>query len=150
MRQKYPPEVLLKKAVLKSFAIFTKKHLCSSNRLWPATLLKKRLQHRGFPLNILKFLRIPFLRNICERLLLNASKTYTMQSSERDNLLPAFFAEETICETQDEWVNILNLQSLCQNLCWLINHYPYKANKRFTANSLLHLSSDWRTVTVFL
>ena len=32
---------------------------------------KKRLHHRCFPVNIMKFLRIPILKKICERLLLN-------------------------------------------------------------------------------
>ena len=37
----------MKKAVLRNFAKFTGKHLC----LRPATLLKKRLLHRCFPVN---------------------------------------------------------------------------------------------------
>ena len=36
-----------------------------------ATLSKKRLQHRCFPSNFTKFLRTPFVKNICERLRLN-------------------------------------------------------------------------------
>ena len=39
--------------------------------LSPVTLLK-RLQHRCFPMNIVKFLRTPILKNICEPLLLNS------------------------------------------------------------------------------
>ena len=38
--------------------------------LRPATLLKKRLRHRCFPVNFVKFLGIPFLQNISGRLLL--------------------------------------------------------------------------------
>ena len=49
----------------KKFRMFVRH--CSLNA---ATLLKKRLQHRFFPVNIAKFLRIPTLKNICERLLL--------------------------------------------------------------------------------
>ena len=52
----------IKKAVLKNFAILPGKHLCWS--------LCWRLQHRCFPVNIVKFLRTPVLKNICERLLL--------------------------------------------------------------------------------
>ena len=37
--------------------------------------IKKRLQHRCFPLNIAKFLRTPTLKNICERLLLFLQNT---------------------------------------------------------------------------
>ena len=38
--------------------------------LRPATLLKKRLWHRCFPVNFVKFLRTPFLQNNSARLLL--------------------------------------------------------------------------------
>ena len=43
-----------------------------------ATLLKKRLWHRCFPLNFAKFLRTPFLLNTCWRLLLKTSLTYQL------------------------------------------------------------------------
>ena len=60
------PEVFCKKGALSNFAKFTGKHLCQSlffNKvagLRPATLLKKRLWHRCFPVNFAKFLRTPF------------------------------------------------------------------------------------------
>ena len=59
-------EVFCKKGVLRNFSKFTGKHLCPRlffNKvagLRPATLLKKRLWHRCFPVNFAKFLRIPF------------------------------------------------------------------------------------------
>ena len=75
----------MKKGVLRNFTKFTGKHLCQSlffNKvaaLRPATLLKKRLWHRCFPVNFVKFLRTPFLQNTSGRLLLglpeNISKT---------------------------------------------------------------------------
>ena len=40
---------------------------------WPATLLKKRLWHRCFPVNFLKFVRTPFYTEHLCRLLLNLS-----------------------------------------------------------------------------
>ena len=55
-----------KKVVLRSFAKFIGKQLCQSlffNKvagLRLATVLKKRLWHRCFPLNFAKFLRTPF------------------------------------------------------------------------------------------
>ena len=64
--QKQPPEVFYKKGVLKNFAKFTGKHLCQSlffNKvagIRTATLLKKRLWHKYFPVNFAKFLRAPF------------------------------------------------------------------------------------------
>ena len=58
----------LRKGVIRNFAKFTGKHLCQRlffNKvagLTPATLLKKRLWHRCFPVNFAKFLRTPFYR----------------------------------------------------------------------------------------
>ena len=60
------PEVFCKKGVLKNFGKFTGKHLYQ--RLFSykvaglrvATLLKKRLWHRYFPVNFVNFLRTPF------------------------------------------------------------------------------------------
>ena len=55
----------MKNDVLRNFTKFTAKHLCQSvffNKiagLRPATLLKKRLWHRYFPVNFAKFLRTP-------------------------------------------------------------------------------------------
>ena len=54
--------------VLRNFAKFTRKHLCQShffNKVadLQATLLKKWLWHRCFPVNFAEFLRTPFLQN---------------------------------------------------------------------------------------
>ena len=57
----------IKKGVHKNFTKFTGKHLRQSlffNKvagLRPATLVKKSLWHRCFPVNFVKFLRTPFL-----------------------------------------------------------------------------------------
>ena len=51
----------MKIGALRNFAKFTGKHLCQSLR--PATLLKKRLWYRCFPVNFAKFSRTPFLQN---------------------------------------------------------------------------------------
>ena len=57
----------IKKGVLGNFAKFAGKHLCQSlflNKvagLRLATLLKKRIWHRCFPVNFAKFLRAPFV-----------------------------------------------------------------------------------------
>ena len=52
--------------VLKNFAIFTGKHLLESvlkvAGLQACNFIKKRLQHRRFPVNIAKFVRNPFLK----------------------------------------------------------------------------------------
>ena len=65
----------VRKGVLKYFAKFTGRHLCHSlffNKvagLRSATLLKKRLWHRCFPVNFGKSLRTPLLQNTSGRLL---------------------------------------------------------------------------------
>ena len=58
-----------KKSVLRNFTKITVKHLCQSlflNKvagLSPATLLKKKLWHRCFPMSFAKLLRKPFSQN---------------------------------------------------------------------------------------
>ena len=58
----------IKKGVLKKFTKFTGKQLCRGlflNKIAafkPATLLKKRLRHRCFPLDFAKFLGTSFYR----------------------------------------------------------------------------------------
>ena len=72
------------KGVLRIFANFTGKHLCQSpffNKvadLRAATLLKKRLWHRCFPVNFAKFLRSPFVREQLWWLILNISFSITI------------------------------------------------------------------------
>ena len=71
------PELFRRKAALKSYVEFTRKHPCWSFFLikmqdgdaW--NFIKKRLQHRYFPVKFAKFLRTPILKSICERLLLH-------------------------------------------------------------------------------
>ena len=76
----------LKRAVPRNFAKFTRKHPCQSlffskvAGLRPATLLKKRLWHRCFPVNFAKLLRTPFLQNTSGRLLLNILLDLRVQS----------------------------------------------------------------------
>ena len=67
------PEVFGKRGVLRNFAKFTGKHLCRSlffnivAGLRPTTFLKKILRYRCFPVNLVKFLRKPFLQNTSGR-----------------------------------------------------------------------------------
>ena len=73
------PEVFYKKGVLRNFAKFTGKHLCQSlffNKvagLRPGALLKKRLWHRCFLVNFVKFLRLLFLTEHPRWLLLDGA-----------------------------------------------------------------------------
>ena len=69
----------LKKTFLRNFAKFTGKHLCQTlffhkvGGLSPPTLLKNRLWHRCFPVNLSKFLRTPFFIEHLRWLLLQCS-----------------------------------------------------------------------------
>ena len=78
----------VKKGVPKNVAIFTgKTHVLETllnnvanlgaflrKQFQGQRLLKKRLQHRCLPVNIAKFLGTPFLKNICERLILTRER----------------------------------------------------------------------------
>ena len=70
------PEALCKKGVPRNFTKLTGKHLCQrlffnkAAGLRPATLLKKTLWHRCFPVNFVKFLRTTFLNEHLRWLLL--------------------------------------------------------------------------------
>ena len=78
----------VRKGVLRNFAKFTEKHLYQSlffNKFaGPATLLKKRLWRRCFPVNVTKFLRTPFLQNTSGRLLRTISFKEKKSSIERE------------------------------------------------------------------
>ena len=73
------PEVLCKNSIVKNFVNFAGKHLCQGlffNKLAglrPATLLKQRLWYQCFPVNVTKFIRMPFFR---EWLLLKAADNH--------------------------------------------------------------------------
>ena len=61
----------VKRTVLKNFAIFTGKHLrrnCFLLKLKTCNFIRKRLRHRCFSVNIVKFLRTTTLKNTCEQL----------------------------------------------------------------------------------
>ena len=69
--EKRPPEVFYKKAVLKNFLIFTGKHLCWSLFLIKLQVLRSAaLSKKNFNTSeyIVKFLKMPILKKICERL----------------------------------------------------------------------------------
>ena len=72
----------MKTDALVSFTKFTEKHLCQSlffNKvadLSTVTLLKKKLRHRCFPVNLTKFQRTPYLQNIFGQLFLILFEAY--------------------------------------------------------------------------
>ena len=90
-RRSSRPDVVCKKGPLKNFPKIPGKQLCQSlffNKvagLRLATLLKKRLWHRCFPANFVKFPRTPFLQNTSGRLLLWVSVIYV------ESMFPCYF-----------------------------------------------------------
>ena len=65
----------VKKVFLKNFANFAGKHLwwslfLTKSQTQGCNFIKKRLQHRWFPVKFVEFSRTPIFKNICERLLL--------------------------------------------------------------------------------
>ena len=95
--QKQPRRCSVRKGVLRSFKKFYRKHLCQNlflNKvagLRLATLLKKKLCHRCFPVNFQKFLRMPFLQNTSERLFLRMT-TLNAISSLLEIFLSSYFS----------------------------------------------------------
>ena len=79
-KQKQSSRGVLLKGVLRNLTKFTGKQLYQRlffkkvADLRPATLLKKRLWHRCFPVNFVKFLRTPLFTEHLWWLLLNKSK----------------------------------------------------------------------------
>ena len=98
-------EVFWEKGVLENFTKFTGKHLCQSlffnkvTGLGAATLLKKRLWQRRFPMNFVKFFSAPFLQNtltecFCQRRSLIFEPTIILPNASfwRRNLFFFFYA----------------------------------------------------------
>ena len=101
----------VKKVVLKNFAIFTGKHLCWS--LFLIKFIKQRLQHRCFPVNISKFLRIPILKIIYGQLLLcfgYLKNLFTQRKSENpdsDSRYPLFPVKNRLIQVNYKVVSCL-------------------------------------------
>ena len=55
---------------------------CSAKKVEPATLLKKKLWHRCFPVNFAKLLRTPFSQNTSGRLLLSICDAFAKKERE--------------------------------------------------------------------
>ena len=109
--------------VLRNSAKFTRKHLCQSllfnkvSVLRPATLFKKRLWHRCFPLNFVKFLRTPFyIEHLCW-LLFPCLSLYLL-------LLPCRTTLETLVLSQKVVLHPLCCETLISLA--LLNYLEYK------------------------
>ena len=110
-----PPEVFYKRSCSQKFRNIQRKIPDLESLFNKAAgreafnFIKKRLQLRCFPLNIAKFLRTPFLKNICERLLLRVLKPtsclflYPLETSKNESFR---YFQWVYKETNGaEWVN---------------------------------------------
>ena len=110
----------VKKSVLRIFTQFTGKHCARASflikkGLRPATLLKKRLWHRCFPVNFAKILRTPFLQNTSERLLLYLQFVYfelnsLLYISKNDSFLKKTYLNKSIFHQATEFDTSVLLQ----------------------------------------
>ena len=89
----------IKKGVLRNFAKFTGKHLCQSlflNKVAGLTLLTKRLWHRCFPENFVKFPSTLSLQSTSGRLFLSKP---ILQDSVKVFLQNSFFGKKYSCRS---------------------------------------------------
>ena len=135
--QKQPLEVFCKKDVLKNFAKSTGKRLCQSlffNRvvgLRSATLLKKKLWHRCFPVNFAKFLRTPFVQKTSGQLLIwtTASETSNTKYLELIKRRSKVQEKNMSCERAlnfDQWKSYYENYKLIRVWLWLV--YKFTEN----------------------
>ena len=98
-------------------------------------LLKKRLWHRSFPVNFVKFLRIPFLHNTSGQLLLRNSIFWRFNSRKLPTILHKPIFSKNPVENNAESISEENGynenvdEKIC-NLLWLGNEtfWPMQAN----------------------
>ena len=105
-KQKQPLEVFNKKRCSQKFCKIHRKtpgtRVCFNKvaGLRPVTLLKKRLWHRHFPVNFLKFLRTHFLQNTSGRLLLPFENFIKQHRAAFQRHLYNIFQKNTVCSLQ--------------------------------------------------
>ena len=83
----------VKKGVLKNFVLESLFNQVAD--LQSSNFVKKRLQHRCFPVKYAKFLRTSILKNICKRVLL--------QFLSRSSHYNTFFSVQAQTEMVEEW-----------------------------------------------
>ena len=105
-------QMFFKIGVLKNFAIFTGKHLCWSLFLiqlqaqaQACKFIRKRLQHRCFPVNIAKFLKTASFTEHLQWLLLHLISQFL---NEEIFIEPTVFADfPAICQKDTETVRLM-------------------------------------------
>ena len=116
--QKQPLGIFCKKTVLKNFATFTQTSVLESlfnkvEGLKVCKFIKKRLQHRCFPVNIANFLKTSTLENINELLNFLDLKLITIEYRGRQSVL-GVFQNYCSCESYTNlfWTQICFLEYL--------------------------------------
>ena len=113
----------VKKGVLRNFSKLTGRYLCQSlffNKVAgfrPATLLKKRLWCRCFPVNFEKFLRTDLLQNTSGRLLLWLYWRWCVR------IVEIFRVN---CR-RTSWGNWISIEKLLRNIKWISMVYSTKS-----------------------
>ena len=82
--QKQPLEIFCEKRCSLKFHKIQSLFFNKVAGLRPATLLKKRLWYRSFPVNFVKVLRTPSLQNTSGRLLLNVNYVISLKRCKND------------------------------------------------------------------
>ena len=119
-----------------------KKNLCWSlfliklQAFKPALVLKKRLQHKCFPVNIVKFLRTLILKYIFERLLLYSEIQTT--NNVIYILAQNFIFNFRILAAQ---LSKLWLQWICACYCIFLTYYFEHLSQHFQSSSLNRLNT---------
>ena len=127
----------VRKGVLRNFAKFTSKHLHQIlffNKvagLRPAALLKKRPWHKCFHVNFAKFLKILFLKNGSERLLLNQRKLWKSKKKTLKNLQKLMKRTFWPCSCYTSPRYLLVIQVI-----FIINPKASNGNEKFTGKHL--------------
>ena len=124
------PEVFSEKGVLRNFAKFTGKDLCQSlffnkvaglfNKvagLRPATLLKKRLWRRNFPVNFVKFSRTPFCRTPLGDSFYKLSVKRGTFSIEKTTIFIFSFCIGLVTQLNDSALGVLKHHFIIKRIC---------------------------------
>ena len=107
------------------FIKFPSNLMYRSRHRWTCNFVKKRLQRRLFPLNIAKFLRTLFSKNICERLLLIVVicciKNWIELLSNQISLLFYFTSDQSFVSNHSILVTLIRFHSFFVTRCHLLS-----------------------------
>ena len=123
--------MLTNMVTLLNFTVSTPKTIFNY-KLWNSRFTKnchqfaeeKRLQHRCFPVKFAKFLKTPFLKNVCERLLLSfISIAHQLKEKNSKNVRPQKKARYRIILRWLAWLLFSRNQVFCLKI-WKIWRAP--------------------------